>query len=246
MASGATEEWRHIAKRPDVLYQVASVPGKEDGWSEADFYEAGRSDWADFSRHWRHYSPDLGSTCVEIGCGPGRVTASLAGDFNRVVAVDVSTDMIEKAAAATPDNVEFHQVDGPTIPLADGEADAAFSVHVFQHLEDEKTLAAYLAEVRRVLAPGGTLMIHIWLGSEHLTRLARARQEFELWRSRRHVRQGEKPSAVRMRIYRPEEIHALLAELGFVDIELRMLPVRSHPMHYHFWFARTPPAATAS
>lgn len=244
MAFGATDEWRTIAKRQDVLYQVLTVPGKEDGWSDADFYATGRSDWQDFARHWRHYDPELGGTCVEIGCGPGRITASMAPAFERVVALDVSDDMIAMARAAAPENVEFNRVDDAQIPLADDEADAAFSVHVFQHLANWTTMSAYLSEVQRVLRPGGTLMIHIWLHSRRLGRLGRARQELALARSRRRLRRGKEPNALRMRIYRPEDVHGLLSTLGFEQIELRMLPVASDDFNYHFWFARSP--ATAS
>ena len=38
-----------------------------------------------------------GGVCVEVGCGPGRMTAVLAERFDRVVAVDVSQGMLERA-----------------------------------------------------------------------------------------------------------------------------------------------------
>src|SRR4029077_9437302 len=41
-----------------------------------------------------------GGTCVEVGCGPGRMTGALAERFDRVVAVDVSPAMLERARAA--------------------------------------------------------------------------------------------------------------------------------------------------
>src|SRR5947209_5905330 len=162
---GATREWRAIARGPDVLFHVCSWPGKRGAWTEEEFYAAGRSDWEDFRSHWRHYWPELGGTCVEIGCGAGRLTAALADDFRRVVALDVSQDMIDGARLRTPSVVEFRQVDGPVIPLGDDEADGVFSVHVFQHLESRDVLAAYLAEARRVLRPGGALMVHVPLAS---------------------------------------------------------------------------------
>ena len=76
----------------------------------------------------------------------------LAGEFERVEAVDVSTDMIAKAREAAPGNVTFHQVDGAHVPIEDGSVDAVFSVHVFQHLGASRCVADYLSEARRVLA----------------------------------------------------------------------------------------------
>src|SRR5437763_13215093 len=179
---GATREWRAIARGPDVLFHVCSWPGKRGTWTEDEFYAAGRSDWEDFRSQWRHYWPELGGACVEIGCGAGRLTAALADDFQRVVALDVSQDMIERARARAPSNVEFRQVDGPAIPLGDDQADAVFSVHVFQHLESREVLAAYLAEARRALRPGGTLLVHIQLASSQPRLRSRVKSAVNLWR----------------------------------------------------------------
>ena len=239
----STDEWRALARDPNVLYEILAWPGKEGGWDEADFYATGREDWADFRGHWRHYDPGLGGTCVEIGCGAGRVTAALAADFDRVVALDVSDDMIAKARAAVPGHVEFARVDRPAIPLADEEADGVFSVAVLQHLDTLAQVAEYLAEARRVVRPGGTVMVHITMASEQLGRVGRAKQAVELRRSRRALARGERHSVVRMRVYRWEEIYVRLDRLGFQDIELRMFPVRSNGYHHQFWLARVPAAA---
>ena len=62
------------------LFAVATWPGKERGgaaaWTDEEFYELGRSDWADFLKQWSHYGLNAGS-CVEIGCGAGRITNQL-------------------------------------------------------------------------------------------------------------------------------------------------------------------------
>jgi SAM-dependent methyltransferase len=238
MRFGSTEEWRRIARGPDVLYHVLGWPGKEGRWTEEEFYATGVSDWEDFERHWLHFEPSLGGTCVEIGCGVGRLSAPLAGTFDRVVALDVSGEMIERARRNAPGNVEFARVDGPLIPLAEDEADAVFSVHVLQHLESPDALSAYLRETARVLRPGGTAMLHIWLSSASPSRLGRLRRELALRRSRRALRRGEKPSTVRMLTPRLEDAYALLAGAELEQIELRMFPVRSNGFHHHFWFAR--------
>ena len=41
-----------------------------------------------------------GGVCVEVGCGPGRMTGALADRFDEVLALDVSPAMLERTAAA--------------------------------------------------------------------------------------------------------------------------------------------------
>ena len=242
MRSGATREWRRIARGPDVLYYIAGWPDKKGTWTEEEFYAVGRSDWHDFKHHWTHYEPSLQGTCVEIGCGAGRLTSALALDFDRVVGLDVSSDMLERAARVVPANVELEQVDGSRIPLGDNEADAVFSVHVLQHLETWHDVVAYLGEANRVLRTGGTMMVHIWLGSAPLPAIRRLREEVRLWLGRWRLWRGGEPSTVRMRTYTSEAVGPLLLRLGFADIELRMFPTASNGFHHHFWLARVSPA----
>src|ERR671936_274610 len=57
-----------------------------------------------------------GGTCLEIGCGPGRMTRHLAERFDRTVAVDVSPQMLAAArVAVTAANVEFRLVSGSAL-----------------------------------------------------------------------------------------------------------------------------------
>jgi trans-aconitate methyltransferase len=236
---GATAEWREIARGDDVLYSITSWPDKRGRWTDADFYASGESDWEDFRSHWQHFAPDLGGACVEIGCGAGRLTKPLSAFFARVVALDVSDDMIARAAAVAGPNAEFARVDGPAIPLAGGEADAVFSCHVLQHLETHADLHNYLAEAHRALRPGGTMMVHITLNSRRRSLAGRVIRELRLRWSRRRLRRGKVHTAVRMRVYQPEQIfHLLGTELGFDHVELRAFPARSNGYLHHFFLAR--------
>src|SRR5579864_2249303 len=57
-----------------------------------------------------------GGTCVEVGCGFGRMTAPLAERFDRVLAVDVSPRMLDLArASVTAPTVEFALVSGGSL-----------------------------------------------------------------------------------------------------------------------------------
>jgi ubiquinone/menaquinone biosynthesis C-methylase UbiE len=236
---GSNEEWRALAREDDVLRNVLAWPDKE-GWTEDEFYATGEADWEDFRRQWGHYWPELGGTCVEIGCGAGRVTRALAADFERVVALDVSPEMLDHARGVTPDHVELHLVEEPAIPLADGEADAVFSVHVLQHLDRFEAVRAYLAEARRVLRSGGSVMVHVAVLGKPPPVWRRARTELGIRLSRRRQRKGGPHTLVRMRFYTPERVHGTLRELGFRDVELRMFPVRSNGYPHQFWLATAP------
>jgi SAM-dependent methyltransferase len=234
----ASEEWRQIALLDDVFGNIAGQPQGADRWSERDFYATGTSDWAEFRDHWLQYWPELGGTCVEIGCGAGRVTQALAADFERVVALDVSAEMIARARGVVPEVVEFRQVRGPEMPLGDGEADAVFSCHVLQHFESFDQVREAMEEAGRVLRPGGTAMVHLTLSSRTPSRLWRAREELRLRLARRRLLRGGRPAAIRMRVYKHEDVFRLLDGVGFEDCELRAFPVSSTGYVHHFFLAR--------
>jgi len=159
----SNQEWKQWGKE-DPLYGVASWAGKEKSgsspWTGEEFYALGESDWRDFLEHWTQYGVCQG-TCVEIGCGAGRMTRMLSGFFDHVAAVDVSAEMIARARKTAGSNVEFFLVDDNQIPAESGSTAAVFSTHVLQHLDSVEIGYGYFCEMHRVLRPGGTLMIHI-------------------------------------------------------------------------------------
>lgn len=233
----STEEWRALA-RNDPFLAIACWAGKEGGWEESEFYATGQSDFEDFLHHWEHYEPALGGTCVEIGCGAGRVTRALAARFDRVIGLDVSSEMLELARGVVPSTVELTLVEGTEIPLQDGVADAVFSTHVLQHLDDLGAVGAYLAEAARVLRPGGSLMAHIPLPGQPLSLRGRVWRRRAISRNRRALARGGRRVEASCFTYRPDEIRPLLDRIGFSDIELRVFPVRSNGDPHPFWLGR--------
>jgi SAM-dependent methyltransferase len=97
---------------------------------------------------------------VEIGPGLGRICRALRERFDRVVGIDVSAEMVEKARALVPDDgVEFVVGDGQSLaPIADDSADLVLTFTVFQHIPDAELIAGYVREVGRVLKPGGVFV----------------------------------------------------------------------------------------
>ena len=104
-----------------------------------------------------------GGVCVEVGCGPGRMTQALAERFDRVIAVDVSPAMVERArAAVTAANVEIFAVPGDRLAgITDAVADVVVCYLVLQHLPSRRVVLAYLREFARVLAPGGEAFVQL-------------------------------------------------------------------------------------
>ena len=102
---------------------------------------------------------------LDLGCGPGVSTFVLAerlGGDSDLVGVDLAHKMVARAqrhhrryhAALT--NVRFEQADATRLPHDEGSFDLAVG-HSFLYLVPDRP--AVLAEVRRVLAPGGTLVL---------------------------------------------------------------------------------------
>ena len=103
-------------------------------------------------------------TVVEIGCGLGRMTRIVARRVARVVAIDVSEEMLSRARELNPglDNVDWVLGDGTSLaPLDDETADACFSAVVFQHVPDPEITLGYVREVARVLRPGGWAALNV-------------------------------------------------------------------------------------
>jgi SAM-dependent methyltransferase len=95
---------------------------------------------------------------VDIGCGVGRLTRVLAQRACRVIGVDVSAEMLARAAELNPGlaNVEWVHGDGQGLPgVADGSVDACVSHVVFQHIPDPAVTLGYVREMGRVLRPAG-------------------------------------------------------------------------------------------
>lgn len=81
----SNQEW--IAwGRLDPLYAVASLDERAQSgslpWTEEQFYKLGASDWELFRSEWEQYGVRYG-TCVEIGCGAGRLTTHIARFFKQ-------------------------------------------------------------------------------------------------------------------------------------------------------------------
>jgi arsenite methyltransferase len=104
-----------------------------------------------------------GEHVLDIGSGPGFLACEMAavvGDHGSVHGVDPSESMLaiaehrERTPGAAP--TEFRAGDAVELPYPDASFDVAVSTQVYEYVED---MPAALAEARRVLRPGGRLLV---------------------------------------------------------------------------------------
>ncbi len=146
---------------------------------------------------------------LDVGCGEGRFTAELAAAGVRGVGIDVAEEPLRRARAAHPE-VDVQLVDpyGPW-PLADASCDAVWAGEVIEHVADT---AGWLSEIRRVLRPGGRLLMstpnHSRLAVLHLALSARAFDtHFD-------------PRSDHLRFYTRRTLISLLADFGFQEVSV--------------------------
>ncbi|HYL41150.1 MAG TPA: ubiquinone/menaquinone biosynthesis methyltransferase [Candidatus Binatus sp.] len=101
-----------------------------------------------------------GMTAIDVATGTGKVARGLAdrvGPFGRVVGVDVSTVMLDRARRANADRVELAFVVGDALdlPIEDGIADAATIAFGMRNLPDYER---GFREMLRVVRPGGRVV----------------------------------------------------------------------------------------
>jgi SAM-dependent methyltransferase len=104
-----------------------------------------------------------GDTVLDIGCGAGfdtLIAARQVGPFGRVIAIDMTPAMLEKAQASAAEaglaNVEFREGLAEELPADDGSIDVVISNGVINLCPDKM---AVMQEINRVLKPGGRVQI---------------------------------------------------------------------------------------
>lgn len=139
----------------------------------------------------------------DLGCGTGQLTETIAPYVRRVIAVDGSIDMLEAARRRVGDrgNVEIRQGDLEALPLDGGELDCAMLALVLHYAPNP---ANALAEVARVVRPGGRLLV--------VDMLPHDREEYQ--QQMGHVWLG----------FAETQISRLLTAAGFGDVRIRALP----------------------
>ena len=107
-----------------------------------------------------------GARVLDAGCGPGRVTAHLAGLGLAAEGLDLSPVMLDLARTAFPD-LSFRLGSLTALDVPDGGLAGILAWYSFIHIPPEHR-AAVMSELRRVLVPGGCVLLAFQVGDEVL------------------------------------------------------------------------------
>lgn len=174
------------------------------------FYDAVAEDYATLFRDWLDAKPldrallagyaelvGAGGKVADLGCGPGRSTAYLASLGLSVFGLDLSEAMLDIARRDHP-GIRFVHGSLLQLDVPDGALDGVVSLYSTIHLPEEELPAAF-AEFRRVLRPGGHVLLAFQVGDA----------------PRRHERPFGHPVTLDFQRRRPDRIAALLESAGF-------------------------------
>jgi len=152
---------------------------------------------------------------LDYGCGSGYGSARMAVTAASVDAVDVSDDAIKHARQQFPrQNLRFSSIDPMApLPFPDGSFDTVLSFQVFEHVAD---VDHYIGEIRRVLTPGGMLVL---VTPDRSTRLFPLQRPWNRW----HIKEYSASSlASTLRPFFPEVlVQAMSGRRDVIDVELR-------------------------
>ena len=140
---------------------------------------------------------------LDVGCGVGSFHPLLRDMTGRLSGIDVSAQSIAQARAGN-DQFEYQAFDGKTFPYDSGSFDLATAICVLHHVAPAEW-PGFVAEMRRVVRPGGLVCIIEHNPLNPLTRLAVMRCEFDRDANLLHAGKTK----------------ALLAENGLREVEAR-------------------------
>jgi len=140
---------------------------------------------------------DLGPIC-DLGCGPGQIARYLHRQGVNTLGVDLSPQMIAEAQRLNPE-IPFHQGNMLALPDTDNSWGGIAAFYCIIHIPRKQIVDA-LREMKRVLKPGGVLLVTFHIGAEI--------KHIEEW--------WEKPVSLDFAYYKPDEMENWLKDAGFV------------------------------
>ena len=194
------------------------------GFGDAEAYEQFMGQWS------RRLAPLLirfgglsdGDRVLDVGCGTGSLTLTLPEIANvaSVTGVDLTNSFVEFARGRNTDpRISFQTADARALPFENNSFDRAFSMLVLQFIPDA---ARAVAEMRRVVRPGGTVTAAVWdnFGLPHIRLIV-------------HIAAVLDPSVLdpsadwnRQPLTVANEMAELWRELGFWQVEQTSLMIR--------------------
>jgi len=180
-------------------------------------------------RDWlvRELAPKPGETILELAAGPGDTgfaAAALLGNEGQLISTDFSSEMTEVARRRGRElgllNVAYRTMDAEHLELEDDSVDGVICRFGFMLMSDTE---AALAETRRVLRPGGRLVLATWRGPERNPWVAVGGRIL----TARGFMPPNEPGAPGMFTMSDDgRVESLLAAAGFTDVLIDDVPVR--------------------
>jgi ubiquinone/menaquinone biosynthesis C-methylase UbiE len=147
-----------------------------------------------------------GQTVVDAGCGTGLYLPDLLGRAGQVIGIDHSTESLGVALERIPGEqrhrLELLSADLREVPLENAVADRVLCIEAIQHIPGSDNRRRAVAELLRVLRPGGlaVIVVYRWLG--------------------RKKKEGFFKSGLYRYAFTTREVDRLLHEVGFTDVEV--------------------------
>lgn len=138
----------------------------------------------------------LGPIC-DMGCGPGQIARYLHRQGWNTLGIDLSPRMVEAAQRLNPD-IHFHQGNMLSLPDPDHSWGGIAAFYCIIHVPRGQIVDA-LQEMKRVLKPGGMLLVTFHIGDEI--------EHIDQW--------WDKPVNLDFAFYQPEEMENWLKEAGY-------------------------------
>jgi 2-polyprenyl-3-methyl-5-hydroxy-6-metoxy-1,4-benzoquinol methylase len=186
---------------PSRAYHEGRWRGLPPGLEPADFALRSR---------FLNENTDAGERVLDVGLGEGQFAADLARAGVTVVGIDVAEEPLRRARELHPElDVRLVDAEGPW-ELADASFDVVWAGEVIEHVADT---AVWLSELRRVLRPGGRLLLST-PAHGRLTILA-------LVLSRRAFAAHFDPGGEHLRFYSRATLTEQLEDFRFQEVEVR-------------------------
>jgi ubiquinone/menaquinone biosynthesis C-methylase UbiE len=209
-------------------------------WSLSGPSESTAQEVADL---WEHLGLRKGALILDVGCGHGKYACEFGRRGARAVGIDFSAALLRRAqrlAAELPVKVAWIRGDMRILPVASARCDAAIILDSFGFFDRDEENDSVLAEIVRVLAPGGRVAMKVVNADSLLAgfrpndREERDGVVVELARTIAenatqlieditiHDRSSSRTFQRRQRLYRPPELFRSFADAGLGVVHLQL------------------------